>query len=168
MPTSCQRYQFTFTTPIGDMIAVSDESSLLSLRFTDQKDPAEKCSDILTNRLSAPIESLISEMGAYFKGELTTFKTPIKFSGTTFQQQCWNELQRIPYGTTISYTEQAKNVQKPQAIRAVANANRLNKLALIVPCHRVIGRNGQLTGYAGGLHRKQYLIGHEKQAGFSI
>ncbi len=107
---------------------------------------------------SAVIEQAISELEAYFKGERKTFDVPLLFCGTTFQQTVWNELLKIPYGTTCSYALLAERIGQTKAVRAVANANRMNALSIFVPCHRVIGSNGTLTGYAGGLPAKEMLL----------
>ncbi len=107
-------------------------------------------------------EQAAAELDEYFSGKRHTFNTPLLLVGTDFQQNVWNELRRIPYGATISYTELAKRIEKPTAIRAVANAIGANTLSLFVPCHRVIGANGSLTGYAGGLATKKWLLEREK------
>ena len=101
------------------------------------------------------------ELESYFSGTLKNFETPLAYTGTDFQCGVWDALKTIPYGETFSYAKQAANMNKPKAVRAVANANRLNKIAIIIPCHRVIGSNGSLTGYAGGLDKKKWLLEHE-------
>ena len=104
-----------------------------------------------------------NQLKEYFEGKRKVFDVPLKFAvGTDFQKKCWEALLKIPYGETISYSKQAETVGNPKAIRAVANANRLNPIAIIVPCHRVIGKNGKLTGYAGGLNKKEFLLKLEK------
>lgn len=101
-------------------------------------------------------------MDAYFEGRLKEFKVPLDISGTDFQKQVWQALVEIPYGTTSSYLRQAEVLGKPLSVRAVANANGMNKIAIVIPCHRVVGSDGSLTGYAGGLWRKRKLIDLEK------
>ena len=108
------------------------------------------------------IEHLRDELTRYFAAKLTEFTIPLVLHGTTFQEQVWSELQRIPYGTTIAYDELARRINKPTAVRAVARANGLNRLNILIPCHRVIGKNGQLTGYGGGLWRKRLLLQLER------
>ena len=103
-------------------------------------------------------EQLETELNDYFEGNLTQFTIPFDFIGTDFQKKVWNELVKIPFGKTKSYKEQAIAVGDLLAIRAVANANGKNKIAILVPCHRVIGSDGSLTGYAGGKKRKQFLL----------
>jgi methylated-DNA-[protein]-cysteine S-methyltransferase len=102
------------------------------------------------------------ELDQYFAGRLKQFSTPVAFSGTQFQNTVWQELRRIPYGETISYLELAKRIRNPKAVRAVGLANGANPIAIIVPCHRVIGANGSLTGFGGGLPTKRALLDLEK------
>ena len=155
-------------TPLGPMVAMGSETALYLLEFTDRRG-LEREIERLRTRLKAAIvpgktevlQQLKQELAAYFKGTLTEFKTPLAFVGSPFQQQVWQALQTIPYGQTRSYAEQAAALGKPTAVRAVARANGANQLALIVPCHRVVGSNGALTGYAGGLARKKWLLEHE-------
>lgn len=104
------------------------------------------------------IQSVISQLEEYFKGIRRSFDLPLLMAGTEFQKQAWDALLKIPYGTTISYGEQARRIGRPKAVRAVANANSCNPICIIVPCHRVIGANHTLTGYAGGLDIKASLL----------
>ncbi|MCA9508359.1 MAG: methylated-DNA--[protein]-cysteine S-methyltransferase [Myxococcales bacterium] len=108
------------------------------------------------------IESIKKELKNYFAGNLKNFTTPIQFDGTTFQRCVWQALLEIPFGEVRNYSEQAHRIKKPQAFRAVANANGKNFLSIIVPCHRVINKNGNLGGYGGGIERKAWLLNHEK------
>lgn len=110
-----------------------------------------------------PILMIEEELKLYFNGTLQKFNTPIYFVGSEFQKMVWQELINIPYGETRSYLDQAKALGKPTSYRAVANANGMNQLAIIVPCHRIINSNGELGGYGGGLHRKKWLIEHERK-----
>jgi len=107
-------------------------------------------------------ELLSKEIEAYFDGDLKEFTVPLVIPGTAFQQKVWRALQEIPYGGTRSYKEQAERIGNPQAVRAVARANGDNRISIIIPCHRVIGSDGSLTGYGGGLWRKQFLLDIEK------
>ena len=111
----------------------------------------------MTRRLRVACEQL----DAYFEGDLRTFELPLHMVGTLFQKQVWEGLLTIPYGTTISYAELAHRIGRPGASRAVGAANGRNPIGIIVPCHRVIGANGTLTGYGGGLDRKEWLLSHE-------
>ena len=108
------------------------------------------------------IEGLRAELARYFDAKLTEFTVPLVFRGTAFQEQVWSELQRIPYGKTIAYDELARRIKKPTAVRAVARANGMNRLSILIPCHRVIGKDGRLTGYGGGLWRKRLLLELER------
>lgn len=104
----------------------------------------------------------------YFNGQRRQFELPLNQEGTPFQQQVWNELQQIPFGKTISYLELARRIGDTKATRAVANANGKNNIAVIVPCHRVIGSNRELVGYAGGLHRKKWLLDLEAKIAYGV
>lgn len=139
-------------TPIGPLAAVLDEQGRLSeLRFsTDNRQPATDNKHPLTRELSE-----------YFAGKRRGFTFELAPKGTPFQLAVWNELLRIPYGSTISYAELARRIGRPSAVRAVGAANGANPIPVIIPCHRVIGANGTLTGYGGGLERKQWLLALE-------
>jgi AraC family transcriptional regulator of adaptative response/methylated-DNA-[protein]-cysteine methyltransferase len=108
------------------------------------------------------IKMLRKQIAEYFDGSRKEFDLQLVTPGTEFQQKVWKELLNIPYGTTRSYLQQAEALGTPEAIRAVANANGMNRIAIIIPCHRVIGSDGSLTGYGGGLNRKRWLLEHEK------
>lgn len=109
------------------------------------------------------LDQLWAELQAYFEGRLKAFKVPIQPVGTAFQKIIWQNLQQIPYGSVASYLQQSKVYGDEKAIRAVATANGMNGIAIIIPCHRVIGTNGSLTGYAGGLTAKRWLLEHERR-----
>ena len=154
-----QYYRSILETPLGPMVAIADEEYLYLLEFTDQKRINHAIRQLKTiEGLSAPIKSIQQELEEYFAGKLHSFKTPIAFVGTEFQKNTWKELQKIPYGTTCSYSDLACNLGQPSAYRAAANANGANKLAIIIPCHRVIAADGGLGGYAGGVERKKWLV----------
>ncbi len=110
-------------------------------------------------------DAAAAQLQAYFAGELTAFDVPLRMVGTGFQQQVWNALLEVPYGTTSTYAGLAQRVGQPTAVRAVASANGANALSIIVPCHRIIGSNGELTGYAGGLPAKKKLLELEQAVG---
>jgi AraC family transcriptional regulator of adaptative response/methylated-DNA-[protein]-cysteine methyltransferase len=158
-------------TPLGSMLAIADDLKLFLLEFVERRG-LEREIERLRKKLKAaivpgktrPIESIEKELKAYFKGELTSFKTPIHLLGTAFQQKVWRELQRIPPGKTCSYADLAKAIGQPTAFRAVALANGMNQLAILIPCHRVIKADGDLCGYGGGVARKQWLIEHEAKS----
>lgn len=109
-----------------------------------------------------------SQLDEYFSGERKNFQLPIRQDGTEFQQKVWNELIHIPYGKTISYLQLAQRLGNAKTIRAAASANGRNQLCIVVPCHRVIGSDGSLTGYGGGLHRKKWLLDHEARFGYGM
>lgn len=110
---------------------------------------------------SQVIATAKEQLNAYFTGDLKQFDIPLLFIGTDFQKQVWESLLRIPYGATSTYGEQAQRMGRPKAVRAVARANGSNAISIIVPCHRIVGRNGKLTGYAGGIEAKRNLLNHE-------
>ncbi len=159
-------------TRLGPMLAIADEDALHLLEFVDrrglerevEKLRKRKRCGIVPGR-AGPIDSIESELKGFFKGESFSFETPLQLHGSPFQQSVWRELQQIPPGMTLSYSELAKKVDRPKAVRAVASANGANQLALVVPCHRVIQLDGGLGGYAGGLVRKQWLLDHEAAHG---
>lgn len=142
-------------TPIGIVEIIADENSVLAVSFKD--DEIENKS-INENEISTNCKQQLEE---YFKAERKSFDTTINFNGTDFQNKVWTELQNISIGKTISYLQLAKNLGDAKCIRAAGTANGKNPFAIIVPCHRVIGNDGKLVGYAGGLWRKQWLLEHE-------
>jgi AraC family transcriptional regulator of adaptative response/methylated-DNA-[protein]-cysteine methyltransferase len=121
----------------------------------------KKLNSIILTGENEHIKQLKKELQAYFAGELTKFAVPLDCPGTGFQQEVWSGLQEIPYGSTSTYQQQAIAINKPKAIRAVAKANGCNRISIVIPCHRVIGKDGSLTGYGGGLARKKWLIEFE-------
>jgi AraC family transcriptional regulator of adaptative response/methylated-DNA-[protein]-cysteine methyltransferase len=157
-------------TPIGDMVAGSTEAGICLLEFTDRrmlnteyKILRKYLKDDICEGETIHTENITGELCEYFEGKRKTFSVPLVFTGTDFQKSVWDELLRIPFGTTRSYSRQAVAVGDIGSVRAVANANGMNKISIVVPCHRVIGENGHLTGYGGGLWRKKWLIDHEKK-----
>lgn len=165
-----------FDTPLGAMIAVADARHLLVLEFFERKALSSELravqkaarGSIGVGRL-APIDQIEAEMKAYFAGQNTGFHTPLAPVGTPFRRSVWQALRQIPLATTCSYGDVASAIGRPTATRAVAQANGANPISIVVPCHRVIGADGSLTGYGGGLWRKRWLIEHEaamaRQAG---
>ena len=133
---------------------VATESHLINIQFTQPQKALLQTTELLS---MATIQ-----LDEYFQGKRTTFSLPFKLTGTPFQLAVWKELQNIPYGQTTSYKEIAQKINKPKAYRAVGMANNKNPLPIIIPCHRVIGSNGKLIGYAGGLKLKNYLLELEK------
>ena len=156
-------------TKLGPMIAIADETDLYLLEFACKRGLEREIEKLKINTKAAvipgvtdPIQSIMLELEAYFNGKLKQFTTPLDFLGSPFQKSVWQELAGVPYGATRSYRDQAEAIGKNKAYRAVANANRANQLAIIIPCHRIINSNGHFGGYAGGTMRKQWLIEHEK------
>lgn len=158
-----------FTTPLGPMFVCANEDGVCLLEFVERRMLETEFRD-LQRLLKAKIiaghnqhtQLAIEQVTEYFAGELQLFTVPLVRPGTEFQQQVWQGLDCINYGDTASYAQQAQRINNPKAVRAVASANGANRIAIIVPCHRVIGKDGNLTGYAGGLERKRWLLEHEK------
>lgn len=149
-------------TPIGQLLVVVDgDGALVQLDLPAASRPTQ-INDAWKRDLKQ-LTKVRQQIDAYFAGGLTEFDLALRPHGTDFQLSVWDELTRIPYGETISYVELARRIGKPKASRAVGAANGANPLALIVPCHRVIGANGTLTGYGGGLPTKRYLLDHERR-----
>jgi methylated-DNA-[protein]-cysteine S-methyltransferase len=141
-------------TPIGPLGLVASEEGLQRVLFRGGSTPDAGASAVL--------DAAAEQLDAYFSGELVEFDVPLHLAGTEFQRACWLALATIPYGQTVSYGEQARRLGLgPDAARAVGAANGQNPLPLVLPCHRVIGANGSLTGFGGGLHVKRFLLEHE-------
>ncbi len=156
-------------TPLGTMIACAGESGICMLEYADRKSLTSELKEIslhfgaeLVLGESPYFSILEQQLQEYFEGERTVFSVPLSPVGTDFQKKVWEVLIQIPYGTTTSYREQAIILGNPKAVRAVANANGMNKISILIPCHRIIGSNGTLTGYGGGIWRKQKLLEVEK------
>lgn len=154
-----------FTTPLGAMFACATDKGLCLLEFTDRpmletefKDLCKRLKAVILPGKNVFLDAAQLQILEYFAGKRTGFDLPLDTPGTAFQNIVWAALQNIPYGQTRSYKQQAIMIEKPTAVRAVASANGMNRIAIIIPCHRVIGVDGSLTGYGGGLVRKQYLL----------
>ncbi|RED48877.1 methylated-DNA--[protein]-cysteine S-methyltransferase [Seonamhaeicola aphaedonensis] len=151
-------------TPLGFTKITGDLDGINSVTVLNTE---EKTTDIIPEIL----EDCVMQLNEYFEGSRKQFSLKLNPQGTDFQKKVWKQLEKIPYGKTLSYLEISKLLGDSKAIRAVANANGKNPLWIIIPCHRVIGSDGRLTGYAGGLHRKQWLLNHEspfKQLSFFL
>lgn len=156
-------------TPLGTMIACANENGICMLEFSDRKALPTELKEIskhfdanIVQGENPHFKTLEKELEEYFEGKLKDFNVPLASVGTDFQKKVWKILRTIPYGTTRTYQQQADILGNPKAVRAVANANGLNKISIIIPCHRVIGSNGTLTGYGGGIWRKKKLLELEK------
>ena len=143
-----------YQSPVGKLTLVSDGEALVHLDFDTTKTPAPRA----PRGRDKILDLACKELDAYFAGTLKRFTVPVSPQGTEFQKRCWAALQKIPYGATRTYGQQAAAVGNAKAMRAVGLANGRNPIAVIIPCHRVIGANGSLTGFGGGLPRKQFLL----------
>lgn len=163
-------YTILIETPLGEMVAGSTEEGICLLEFTDRKMLPTEYKDLIRLLKTTMVEgdnvhlkTLKKQLKEYFCGERKEFTIPLVTPGSEFQQAVWKELQNIQFGSTRSYQEQAIALSRSESVRAVANANGMNRISIIIPCHRVIGSDGRLTGYGGGLRRKKWLLDHEKK-----
>tara|TARA_B100001146_G_scaffold225257_1_gene249088 strand:+ start:10557 stop:11033 length:477 start_codon:yes stop_codon:yes gene_type:complete len=143
---------YSFETPIGPLTVSGDSQGVQSVVFSEEQD--------ITSEDTVPVtlKDAVVQLQEYFSGQRTAFNLKLNPEGTAFQKKVWQELQSISFGKTCSYQEIANKLGDPKVIRAAASANGKNPIAIIIPCHRVIGSDGSLTGYAGGLHRKKWLL----------
>ena len=155
-------------TPLGQMLAIANEQALYLLEFSDCNKLEHKIKQlklytqaVITSGRTQPLELIKHELDLYFTNRLREFTTPVCFIGSPFQKSVWQELKKIAYGKTASYSDIASALSKPLAYRAVAQANSANHFVILVPCHRVINANGNLGGYSSGIPRKKWLINHE-------
>ncbi len=166
--------QFSYIdTPIGNMLAIFSQGKLCLLEFLERKMletelnqviADKKCQfEFINTEANPPAQVLQTQLDEYFAGKRTEFDIPLDTVGTQFQRKVWQTLQTIEYGKTVSYQDEAKQMGKPKAMRAVANANGKNKISIIIPCHRVIRKSGDIGGYGGGVWRKRFLLTLERQ-----
>ncbi|MFZ9388451.1 MAG: methylated-DNA--[protein]-cysteine S-methyltransferase [Chitinophagaceae bacterium] len=158
------QYSTYYHSPLGLLKITGTDGYISEVGFHDTSQKPEGRKKNMPPLVIQCIEQLIQ----YFNGERRQFELPLNQPGTPFQQGVWNELQQIPFGRTINYLELARRTGDPKATRAVANANSKNHIAIIVPCHRVIGSNRELVGYAGGLWRKKWLLEWEAKMAFGV
>ncbi len=151
MSKQCIAY---FTSPIGILEIKSTDEAIISCKFKEKKEEITLIPQIL--------EKAINQLDMYFKGKRKNFDLKLSLIGTDFQKKIWQELQKIPFGQIVSYKEIAKRIGNKNAVRAVGNANGKNPISIIIPCHRVVGSEGKLVGYGGGLEKKRWLIDFEK------
>jgi methylated-DNA-[protein]-cysteine S-methyltransferase len=163
-------FNYLLATPTGKLLIQSDGSGITAVNFVQNEYFLADSSINPKGTESIPpcLESCKNQLLEYFSGSRIQFDLPLAPSGTPFQLKVWEQLKLIPYGTTISYLDLAKRLGDPKVIRAAASANGKNPIAIIIPCHRVIGSNGDLTGYAGGLENKKWLLGHEQKISGNI
>ena len=150
-----EKYYGYYNSPIGILEIITSEKAIFSVMFVDKFNETSEQPEIL--------KETIKQFDEYFNGTRKKFDIVYNLQGTEFQMKVWKALAEIPYGETLSYKEMAFNIGNKNAARAVGNANNKNLISIIVPCHRVIGSDKSLTGYAGGLYRKQWLLEHEKK-----
>jgi len=150
---SVMEYFDTYQSPIGFLTVCSDGESITRISFSEERQQGARSCPV--------VDSAINQLNEYFSGERLNFDIPLNPSGTGFQKKVWNELGTIPFGQTISYRNIAIRIGDVKTIRAVGTANGKNPVAIVIPCHRVIGADGKLVGYAGGLWRKKWLLNHE-------
>jgi methylated-DNA-[protein]-cysteine S-methyltransferase len=157
-----------YKSPVGELLlgSLNDQLCLCDWQYRRMRTTIDKRLQTSLNATyieqeSTVINSALEQLNSYFNKELTQFDLPLRVVGTNFQQQVWSTLQNIPYGSNISYQTLANEINNPKAVRAVASANGANAISIIIPCHRVIGSNGELTGYAGGLATKKRLLSLE-------
>jgi AraC family transcriptional regulator, regulatory protein of adaptative response / methylated-DNA-[protein]-cysteine methyltransferase len=159
-----------FSTPLGPMLAGATLEGICLLEFTNRIRLEKEFSELqrLLNATMQPgrnqhLDQLEKELKEYFEGTRKSFSVPLHTPGNEFAQTVWKTLQEIPYGKTCSYKEQAEMMKNPKAIRAIASTNGRNRLAIIIPCHRVIGSDGNMTGYAAGIDKKKWLLKFERE-----
>lgn len=154
------RVHTVIDSPIGPLTLVAEEGALAGLYMDNQRHlpPIETFGEPDPE----PLRMTVTQLDEYFAGQRTDFDMPLALGGTPFQRSVWNALCQIPYGETVTYRQLAEQIGRPTAIRAVGLANGKNPISIIVPCHRVIGSNGDLTGYGGGVHRKRHLLDYEQ------
>ena len=140
--------------PVGHLRITHDEIGLTEVQFSD---------DALIPPTTSLLQEAVSQLQAWFDGTRRDFSLPLHMIGTDFQLRCWQTLQAILYGETITYGQQAQMIGSPKAVRAVGGANHRNTLCIVVPCHRVVGADGTLTGFGGGLDKKRWLLAHEQR-----
>jgi methylated-DNA-[protein]-cysteine S-methyltransferase len=147
-------------TPVGRLLIAADEVGLRKVLFARGRSEVQPQPGWRNN--ATHLAEVVRQLRAYFAGKLRQFDLPLAPEGTAFQQRVWRELRKIPYGETISYGELARRIGNPKGSRAVGLANGANPISIVIPCHRVIGNNGKLTGYGGGLKTKEWLLALER------
>ena len=156
-------HRTTIDSPIGTITLVADDDALVEVHLPDEKVPSTIAAEDTAPAEHAVLAQAAAELGEYFAGERQTFDVPLAPRGTEFQLAAWQALRTIPYGETVSYGEQARRLGDARKARAVGAANGRNPLPIIVPCHRVVGANGHLTGFGGGIECKAWLLDHERE-----
>ncbi len=150
-----QTFTACYSSEIGPFEIVGHQKGILTITFN--KEPS-----VIDRNLPDCMTKCLRQLDEYFNGRRQKFNVPLQLEGTDFQKAVWRQLKKIPFGRTASYGEVARAIDRPRAFRAVGNANNKNPIPLIIPCHRVIGSDGKLVGFGGGIWRKQWLLDHEK------
>ena len=150
------KHYYTYKTIVGNITITEEDNHIIMIKFKEDSEDAVK-------KETSLIKEVIKQLSQYFDGKREEFDLPLKSVGTDFQQRVWAALQRIPYGQVWSYKRLAQEIGNPKACRAVGMANNKNPISIVVPCHRVIGSNGSLVGYASGIENKRYLLNLEQQ-----
>lgn len=153
-------YEAVIDTPLGVARIVGSKKGIAEIQVSDDLS--------LVRTIPEELRPVCIQLREYFEGSRKAFEVPLRPEGTAFQQKVWAALLEIPYGKRISYMDLAKKLGDPRAVRAVAGANAKNPVWILIPCHRVVGTDGSLTGYAGGLHRKKWLLNHESPSGQTV
>ncbi len=159
-------YQAYYTSPVGELLIKASDEAIISILFSDSEKTSENHQ--VTGELPEVMHKCFRQLDEYFAGKRKVFDLPVIQEGTSFQQTVWKALCDIDYGKTISYLELARHIGNEKSIRAVGTTNGKNQISIVVPCHRVIGANGSLTGYAGGLWRKRWLLEHEQKIAHGV
>ncbi len=155
-------YQTRMPSPVGELTLTASDAGLCSVLWENEKEARVWEPEKVKKKSHPILDAAIEQLNEYFANERTTFDVPLDLHGTEFQVEVWRALADIPYGKTISYATQAQRLGRPQAMRAVGAANGRNPISIILPCHRVVGANGALTGFAAGVDTKKWLIDHER------
>ncbi len=155
-------YFSSMTSPIGRLSILADTQGVVEIRFPNHVPGQGRSLPECTRQTNDIVERAIDQLQAYFDGRLKAFDLPLSLRGTDFQKGVWQQLCRINFGDTASYGDIAKKIGKPKAARAVGMANNKNRIPIVIPCHRIIGSDGSLTGFAGGLDTKRWLLNHEQ------
>ena len=164
MPARTQQHDISWThldSPIGRLTIFADGEGITEIRFPNNSTPLSPANELASAQDNHYLTLTIEQLTAYFEGRLKVFDLPLSLRGTDFQRSVWAQLQKVAHGTTASYGEIASAIGKPKAARAVGMANNKNKIPIVIPCHRIIGSDGSLAGFAGGLDTKRWLLEHE-------
>lgn len=161
----------TVGSPVGSLTVVASDAGIRAILWPDDRPERVRLATVVSTTDDVPsiLVDAATQLGEYFEGERTDFDLPLDPAGTPFQEQAWTALRSIPFGSTVSYAEQAEQMGDRRKARAVGAANGRNPISIVVPCHRVVGSNGSLTGFAGGIDAKHWLLAHESRvAGLTL